>query len=238
MRKQQLVPQKYRFLSGSMIKLIAVLTMLIDHTASYTIPQSYVLFTIGSHNVMLYNVMRLIGRIAFPLFAFLLVEGFIHTRSRIRYGASLIICAFISEIPWDLVHRGKFAHFGQNVFFTLTLGFLGMCAIEYLRNHPLPQIIALIVLGIISILIRCDYSIIGYAFIILLYALRENEILRIFPFVLLNNILGAIWAFLPISFYNGKRGFIKGAVLKYAFYAFYPVHLLVFYFIRLANGYF
>ena len=221
-----------------MLKLIAVLTMLIDHIACYALPCRIVLLTIGGHNVMLYNVMRMIGRIAFPLFAFLLVEGFVHTRSRIRYGASLIICAFISEIPWDLLHSGKPFSSGSNVFFTLALGFLGMCAIEYLKKHPFLQLAALVCFGITAYFLHSDYSIRGYTFIILLYALREHEILRIFPFVILETLLGVIWAFVPISFYNGKRGFIKGSVLKYAFYAFYPVHLLVFYFIRLANGYF
>ena len=238
MRKQKLIPDKYRFLSGSTIKLIAVLTMLIDHTAGYFVPGGYVLFSIGSHSFMLYSIMRMIGRIAFPLFAFLLVEGFLHTRSRIRYGASLLICAFISEIPWDLVHSGKLMSSGQNVFFTLSIGFLGMCAVEYLKDHPFFQLIALAALAIVSVFIKSDYSIRGFIFIILLYALREHEVLRILPSFILNNFIYTIAAFVPISFYNGKRGFIKGAVLKYAFYAFYPVHLLVFYFIRLANGYY
>ena len=221
-----------------MIKLIAMLTMLIDHTASFTIPRSYVLFTIGGHNIILYSVMRMIGRIAFPLFAFLLVEGFIHTRNRVRYGASLIICAFISEIPWDLVHSGKMFNSDNNVFFTLALGYLGICAVEHLKSRPFFQLFALLALAAVTLLLKPDYSIRGYIFIILLYALREHEVLRILPSFILNLFIYAIPAFVPISFYNGKRGFIKGSVLKYAFYAFYPIHLLVFYFIRLANGYY
>ena len=221
-----------------MIKLIAVAAMLIDHITCYALPYRIVLFTIGNNNIQLYTVMRIIGRIAFPLFAFLLVEGFIHTRNRVRYGASLIICALISEIPWDLLHSGKLFSSGMNVFFTLALGFLGMCAVEYFKSHPFFQLIALLALAAVTILLKPDYSIRGYIFIILLYALREHEVLRILPSFILNFFIYTLAAFVPISFYNRKRGFIKGSVLKYAFYAFYPVHLLMFYFIRLANGYY
>ena len=238
MRKQKLLPEKCRVLSGSALKLIAVVTMLIDHIACYTVSHGCVLFTIGSRRVLLYTVMRIIGRISFPLFAFLLVEGFVHTRNRIRYGFSLLLCAFISEVPWDLLHRGRLFYAEQNVFFTLTLGFLGMCAVEYLRYRPIAQFIAILVFGIVSVLIKSDYTIRGYTFIMLLYALRENEILRVLPFFVLKNYWFALGAFIPISLYNGKRGFIKGNVLKYSFYAFYPVHLLVLYFIRLANGFY
>ena len=236
MIKQRLLPDRMKVLSGSALKLIAVIAMLIDHIASHLVPKSIMLIDVGRVHISLYFSMRLVGRIAFPLFAFLLVEGFLHTRNRIRYGASLMICALVSEIPWDLVHGGKLVYHGQNVFFTLLLGYVGLYVIERLKQKPVPQIILLIVLGAMSVALQADYSIHGYAFIILLYALREYEIFRVFANFTLDNHWYSLLAFIPISMYNGKRGFIKGPVLKYIFYLFYPAHLLVIYFIKLAVG--
>lgn len=232
----RLFPDKMKILSGSMLKLIAVLTMLIDHIAAYLIPQKWVLFSIFGNNVTLYRVMRNFGRWAFPIFAVLLIEGFIHTRSRMKYGISLAAFALISEIPWNLVHSGTLFFQGQNVFFTLLLGFLGLCVLEHWQNRLL-QGGALIALAMLAVLLRCDHSVVGYAFIMLMYALRDNELVRPLTAFLYSNHWWVLSAFLPISMYNGKRGFVKGKVLKYAFYAFYPVHLIVIYFVQLAVHY-
>ena len=100
----------FRILSGSALKLLAVVSMLIDHLAAfywYNVPAlQAVWFTIGHMAFTPLILMRIFGRIAFPLFAFLIVEGFVHTRSRKRYGLNLAIFALISEIPWNLVHTG------------------------------------------------------------------------------------------------------------------------------------
>lgn len=236
MHKIQLFPDKMRILSGSMLKLIAVITMLIDHIAAYLIPHKWVLFHIFGYDVTLYRVMRNLGRWAFPIFAVLLIEGFIYTHSRMKYGISLAAFALISEIPWNLVHSGTLFFQGQNVFFTLFLGFLGLCVLEHLQNRFL-QIGALLALAVLAVVLRSDHSVIGYSFIMLMYALRENELVRPLTAFLFNNHWWVLSAFLPISLYNGKRGFVKGKVLKYAFYAFYPVHLIVIYFVQLAVHY-
>ena len=90
--------QSYRILSGSMLKVIAMVTMLVDHLAAYYWwydPQfAQPFFTIGHHQVDACFLMRLVGRIAFPIFAFLLVEGFVHTSNRRRYGISLFLLPF------------------------------------------------------------------------------------------------------------------------------------------------
>lgn len=229
MGKTHLVPDKCKILSGSVLKLFAVITMLIDHIGEHLVDRSIVLFSVAGHDFLLYPIMRGIGRMAFPVFCFLLIEGFIHTRNRIRYGISLLIFALISEIPWNLVHSGKFFYGAQNVFFTLLLGYLGLCAINAYKKYPLLVLGSLIALAIIGIVAKTDYNAKGIVFILLLYALRENEIIRPFTAFVLHNQWWAIGSFIPISLYNGKRGFIKGPVLKYAFYAFYPVHLLVIY---------
>lgn len=220
--KNQIFPDKVRVLSGSMLKLIAVTAMLIDHIASHLIP----------HSLPVYTVMRCIGRLAFPIFVFLLIEGFLHTRNRLRYGASLLIFALISEIPWNLVHGGEWHYRGQNVFFTLFLGFLGMYAMDFFKKRPIVQVAAICALCLTATLIKCDYGSSGVVFIILFFALRENEVARPFISFILSRPWFVLASFIPISLYNGKRGFIKGKVLKYIFYSFYPVHLLILYFIK------
>lgn len=231
MPSYRFLPNKMRILSGSALKLIAVITMLIDHIASHLVPKTWVLFSVFGIDVTLYRAMRNIGRWAFPIFCILMIEGFLHTRNRVRYGGSLLLFALLSEIPWNLVHSGTWLYAGQNIFFTLFLGYLGICAMEYLP-HFLLKMGALAALAAASVVLRVDYSVAGYAFIVLLYALRENELARPLTAFLLTNHWWTLSAFIPISLYNGKRGFVKNPVLKYAFYVFYPLHLFVIYLIK------
>ncbi len=127
---------------GSTLKLIAIITMLIDHTAATILDRIMALRGInslyGDHmtTIQYANLtMRLIGRIAFPIFCFLLVEGFIHTRSKWKYTLRLAIFALISEIPFDLAFQGKvFDMRSQNVFFTLTIGMLVMMGFWFVKE--------------------------------------------------------------------------------------------------------
>ena len=227
----------WQIFSGSWLKIIAVTTMLIDHLAAFywgkMAPFQEVWFTIGHHSVTPYLILRLIGRIAFPIFAFLIVEGFLHTHDRKRYGLNLLLFAFLSEIPFNLVHSGTWHYPVQNVFFTLFLGYLGLCAIEYYKDDGKRLLAALVGLLALSVLLRSDYGCSGYGFILLLYALRKNKILQA---IIGSCVLWTRWvaglAFIPINMYNGKRGFVKGPVAKYFFYLFYPLHLLIIYYLR------
>lgn len=230
--KQRFLPDNFRVLSGSILKVVAVVSMLIDHVGVHLVNNEIILIQYGDYRLTLYRAMRDIGRLAFPIFCFLLIEGFLHTRNQKRYGISLFIFAIISEIPWNLEHTGTFFYDQQNVFFTLLLGYLGMCAIEFLKSCPITQFISLLTLAVLSVILKTDYSIEGYCFIILFYMLREHEILRIFTAPLLSNYRFVLLAFLPISMYNGKRGFIKGNFLKYTFYLIYPMHILIIYIIK------
>lgn len=224
-------------LSGSWLKVLAMTSMLVDHLAAFYYccdPQFLQpLFTVGHHLVTPYVLMRLVGRLAFPIFAFLIVEGFVHTRDRVKYGCNLLLFAFLSEIPWNLVHSGTWHYYSQNVMFTLFLGFLGLCVIEYYRDDIRRQAFVLIALFALSVLLRADYGCNGFGFILLLYVLRRNRLLQA---VIGSCILGSRWmaapAFIPINMYNGRRGFIQGSIGKYLFYLFYPVHLLLIYLLR------
>ena len=198
----------WHILDGSAIKLLAILFMTIDHAACFICwrHQAFItpFLTIGSLNITVYALMRAIGRMAFPIFSFLLIEGFIHTSNRFKYGRNLFLFALLSEIPFDLARHGAIFSPGQNVFFTLFLAYLAICAIHYLKDKTLPLAVSLFSLLIISIFLNADYGCNGFGFILILYLL---------------------------SMYNVKRGFIKGKFAKYLFYIYYPLHLLIIYFI-------
>ena len=109
-------------LSGSSLKIIAVISMVIDHCAYYLL----------EHGTVLYETMRCVGRIAFPVFAFLIAEGFSHTRNRQRYFLQLLAFAIISEIPWFLLNGTDGTH---NVMFTLVLGVVALALLDRCCEH-------------------------------------------------------------------------------------------------------
>ena len=227
-------------LSGSWLKMIAMVSMAIDHLAAYLLRYdpdfTTALFTVGSKQVSWCFLMRCIGRLAFPLFAFLLVEGFLHTSNRMKYGRNLLVFALLSEIPYDLVRRGSLFAAGQNVFFTLFLGFLALWAVsKWEEGKYSPTRLTIMLFSMIGagILLCSDYGSYGVSFILLLYVLRQNRIFQAaIGFCFLSSRWIAGLAFIPINLYNGQRGFIQGSFGKYLFYVFYPLHLLVIYLIR------
>ncbi len=227
----RLFPARMRILNGSALKLLAMGLMLIDHIAHiFRLGSEVVLLSLGGSELTLYEALRYVGRLAFPLFAFLLVEGFLHTRSRKNYGIRLVLFALISEIPFDLFCSGRFFYERQNVFFTLLFGFLALCALESgLGWRRIPCVVGLFLL---SFVFGADYTWTGYLLILLLYALRTLPVLRALG---ITGVLGlpAGAAALPIALYNGKRGFIRGRVAGLVFYLFYPLHLLILVLVRI-----
>lgn len=236
------IPQKYKVLSGSALKVIATLAMFIDHTAHVLMQKNPVpLFQFFDVQISAYFIMRAIGRIAFPIFVFLLVEGFLHTRSRKQYAMRLLIFAAISEIPWNLEHTGKiFMPTSQSVFVSLFFALLGLCALDHLLHGEEDQrpkwAAALVGIFVALTLVRCDYGARALALAMAVYLLREQPVVQA---VLGSSILGdplfVSVAFIPINMYNGKRGFIHGRVLQLLFYAIYPAHMLLLYYIKLTT---
>lgn len=216
-----------RGLSGSSLKLIAIVTMFIDHIGAGILEQfpDY-----SRNNVTLYYsdyTLRLIGRIAFPIFCFLLVEGFLHTSNVKKYAIRLFLFALISEIPFDLAFSRKiFETSHQNVFFTLFIGLITIMAINHFENNKIFVFLSMVAGVLAAHVLAVDYDWFGVIFILLLYAYHDNKILRniICSIVIIWEYTAPI-AFIPISFYNGKRGF----QMKYFFYIFYPAHLLLIY---------
>ena len=233
---KSIIPEKYKVLSGSALKCIALFTMICDHVGSHLLRDAnIVLLHAGQKTLTLATVMTKLGRLSFPIYCFLLAEGFLHTHDRKKYGINLLLFALLSEIPWNLEHTGTLLYARQNVFFTLFLGYLGFCCIESLAERLPLQLAALLGLGVTAMFLRADYGVVGFAFILLLYCLRKNRILQAVLgscFITTTNTWIGGLAFIPINLYNGRRGFIRGRVLKYAFYAAYPLHLYLIYLIR------
>ena len=224
---------KYKILSGSALKLIAMASMLVDHLAAFLWKDSpdmlVPLFTYHAHTITPYLLCRMFGRLAFPIFAFLIVEGFLHTRSRERYGLNLLLFALLSELPWNLVHADSaFLLRSQNVLFTLFFGMLGMCLLEHFKEKPGRRALSVLGIFVLAFFFRADYGFVGYAFILMLYVLREHRLVQtIVGACMLPSRWIAGLAFIPINLYNGERGFIHGRLGKYLFYSFYPLHLLI-----------
>lgn len=227
---------KYKILSGSALKLIACISMLADHLAKFYFPRftwaNAVWFTIAGKPVSLLQLMLMFGRFAFPIFVFLLVEGFLNTRNRKKYGLSLFFLALLSEIPFNLMNGNAVLLPKQNVMFTLLLGFLAMCSLEYFKNKPLISFTLLLFMFLISRYMQADYRTAGFVFILLMYGLRKEKIIQcVAAPVLLQMKTMVFLSLLLTCLYNGRRGFIKTPFLKYFFYAFYPLHMLIIYFL-------
>lgn len=128
---------KWKFLDSDTLKIIAIVTMLIDHIgAAILLPMRITEISIFQSRVDIYSLSRMIGRTAFPIFVFLLVEGFYHTRSRKKYFGRLVLFALLSELPFDLAFHGVlFYRNGQNVFWTLSIGFLVIWGMEGLYKR-------------------------------------------------------------------------------------------------------
>lgn len=228
MIKNSFNTDKMKILSGSTLKLIATLSMLLDHIGAFIV----VFFESSNYLNILYCVLRSIGRIAFPIYCFLITEGFIHTSNRKKYGVNLVIFAFVSELPWELI-TAELNYSKHNVYFTLLFGYLGLCAIDDLENEKIKQAIAMISLFALAYIFDADYGVYGFGFIMALYVLRNKKTYQaVICSCLAPSGIIAMFAFIPINMYNGKRGFIKGKLVKYLFYGFYPLHLIVLYIIQ------
>ena len=205
------------------IKLAAMISMLIDHCAYVLAPPHYFL-------------LRCIGRIAFPLYCFLIVNGLEHTHDRRRYLARLLIFAAISQLPFAMAFYPRESIFtGLNVFFTLAAGlaFSMLCASRSERDGKWYAFAAVTLLYAAAVLPGSDYGFGGAALIFLLYICRQKRALQVAALW-----LWCLWQYalelgswemfafaaaaaIPMLLYNGRRG----PGLKWLFYGFYPAHL-------------
>lgn len=210
-----------------LLKSIALITMITDHYGAIFHP-----------NIILY---RIIGRLAFPIYAFLLVEGYTHTRNIKKYGIRLLLFAFISEIPFDFAFYNEINFNHQNIFFTLTIGLAIMYFLDNKDRYSLSTPLVIGIGLILSMIMAVDYNYIGIIYILSFYYMKNlkpgEKLLKAGGIIFLTNIISttSLQQFsllsLPILYlYNGKLG-PKNRFLQFIFYLSYPLHLIIFYLI-------
>ncbi len=222
-------------LSSNTLKILALITMIIDHTGLALFPQ--------------YRIMRYIGRLSFPIYCFLIAEGFSHTRNVYKYASRLLAFAIISEIPFNLLVKGQilFAQ-EQNVFFTLFIGLVVLIFAS--RTVDASYSAGICFIGMITaVLLRTDYSAYGVLMIYCFYKFKDNPLILTIWIAVINFVMGiggtgsqkyAALAMIPILLYSGRKTMfgseknkLLSQILKYGFYIIYPAHLVALYFIRI-----
>lgn len=214
------------FLCQEDLKLIACCTMLLDHIGAVLVPQIW---------------LRCVGRLAFPIYCYLLVEGALHTHSERNYGIRLGIAAILSEIPFDFAFRGGITWEYQNVMVTLLVGLVGLVLCKRTEKLWL-QALLWVPLGAIAQWAHGDYGAWGIALIAAFWFGRNNALVR---FLLVAAVCGgmpsmrislgafrfsvelfAVLALIPIGMSSGKKRW-NGKWIQWGFYLFYPVHLAI-----------
>ena len=223
------------------LRYLALALMLLDHLWATVIPGN--------------DWMTYVGRMAMPIFAFQIAEGYCHTSNVKKYRNRLLLVALLAEIPFDLVMGGSmFFPYHQNVLFTLLLGLWACSALDKAKRKGTVggwlkgglTALASCLVGFVALL---DYGFMGVAMVILFFLLRDFPMARaaqLAAMVLLNIVffegqslilpLGgreiffpvqgfAVLALIPIWLYNGEKG-RGGKAAQYEAYAFYPIHLL------------
>ena len=231
-------------LSSFALHLLAMTFMLMDHMWATIVPDSMWL--------------TCVGRLAFPIFAFMIVEGYHHTRSVKKYMLRLLIFAVVSEMPFDLMVSGTLLYpFHQNIMWTLLLGLGTIYLIDRLLSgrqsleHMLACCAIVVVSAMLGTLFMLDYSGFGVLTVMTFYIFRGSGRLQhlgqLICLALINLVLiggeaipvslsGLSFSFPRQSFallslafiwlYKGRQG-IHGKAVKYSFYAFYPLHMLI-----------
>ena len=231
------------------LHIVAMVCMLCDHLWATIIPGN--------------DWLTCIGRIAFPIFAFLIVEGYFHTHNLKKYVSRLFLFARLSEIPFNLLMGSRFFYpIHQNVLWTFLIGIVLIHWNEKVKkkNNCLLRIIvgmvSIILAFILGLLFMVDYYQAGVITVLVFYFFRGrkwwNFLAQFLLLVYINieilsgysyeiHLFGntyylvrqgfALFAFIPIWLYRGKQG-PYNKVIKYIYYAFYPVHLLFLVLIR------
>lgn len=241
---------KTKGISQEGLKLIACATMLLDHIGATVVMRMFEetasAGTGGAGNwLALYELLRIIGRLAFPIYCFLLVEGAQRTRNPKKYGLRLLVGVLLSEIPFDMAFYGSFTWAHQNVMVTLLLGFL---ALRSMDRCPLlwQKLLVALPFGYLAEWLSSDYGAMGIMVMVLFQLTRDIPWRGVWQFfglwmvfspshALFINWLGgfsvtiqewAVLALIPIFCYNGRK-LTHSKTAQWAFYLFYPVHILV-----------
>jgi hypothetical protein len=235
-------------LSGAALKRIACACMLIDHIGASVLEVGVLSSAIGqalapaayARVYYLDLALRAVGRLAFPIYCFLLVEGFLHTHDVRRYGLRLFVFALLSELPFDWAfYRTPLSWGHQNVYWTLLLGLLGMAGLRAFdgpaKGDTLGRCGVVLCTMMLGALAAVDYGALGVGLILLLYVLRGSRRRQCAAGALLLGCDGllftvlelpAVLAFPLIGAYSGARGRCSRREALFHYF-FYPAHLLV-----------
>lgn len=218
-------------MSSFALHLLAMLLMLCDHLQFTLLPDL--------------PILRCVGRLAFPLFAFMAVEGYFHTRSLKKYLGRLLILAVISEVPFNLLVSGSvFDPMHQNVIWTIVLGLCCIWTFENIAADWQRLLSAVIIIASLAaaILANVDYSSAGVLTLLAFYAFRGSTVrcrlLQLLSLGFINLVLldGIELTFpyqalavlsLPIIWLNDGSQGLHSSYIKTANYLFYPAHMLI-----------
>lgn len=250
--------------SEDALKLLALAAMFMDHVGAgilehflvYVLPEGSAAWQYCN---MADQILRTVGRLSFPIYCYLLLQGFLHTRSLGRYALRLFLFALLSEAPFDLLFYGEMTMAHQNVFWTLLAGLLTLAAIRQCRERlksPAAGWLctaAAAAAGMTAAgLLHTDYGYSGVFLIVVLYLLRTNRSLQciLSPALFLASYFigvplglrslgsavnslefeGFCIAVFPLLYLCSGKRYMKGH--KYFFYLFYPAHMLLLLLVR------
>ena len=225
--------------------MIACVTMLLDHIGAVIVLECFHQATGATKGIWLeaYNLLRTIGRLAFPIYCFLLVEGVCRTRNPKKYGLRLLIGMLLSEIPYDLAFYGRVNWQEQSVMVTLLLGFVMLEIMKKCPKHLL-KLLEVLPFAFAAEKLGSDYGAMGIL-VIAVFAFTQNlKYKHLWQFLgiwfifspnhlMMLNWLGgihwtiqelAVFAVVPIALYSGKKA-TNSKLLQWVFYLFYPAHL-------------
>ena len=217
--------EKKRGISQEGLKLIACVTMLIDHIGATFVPWMW---------------LRVVGRIAFPIYCFLLAEGAAYTRNPRKYGTRLAIGALLAELPFELLFFGSISLSHSSVMVTIFLGFI---AIESMKKLPRFWPVIFFGCAVVAEALGTDYGGMGVMLMVFFALSRERSkvVQTIGVFIICWMIGGFAWqigpvrvpmeivgatSMVPICLYSGRKATHNKAI-QWAFYLFYPVHLTI-----------
>ncbi len=242
-------------MTWQIVKIIAIISMTVDHAAATFLSQPFLIHQPGMSMTASYltlEIMRAIGRIAFPLYAFGMAQGCAYTKNRKKFLLRLLLFAVLAEAPFQLAFRGSLS-FGHlpitNVLFTLLIGSLCCFILDFFRKRrkAWAAILPIGALVLLAEICRTDYGGLGVLFVLLPYLFQKKRWKLValatwlygLPavasmlsggayFASVLNWLCALSAVGILALYNGQEG-RHSKVSKYFFYAYYPFHLLLFY---------
>ena len=226
-------------MSSFLLRFTALVSMVVDHAGLVLFPDI--------------SLMRCIGRLSFPIYCFLLVQGYAHTRDIAAYGRRLMLMALLSEIPFDMLIFAKpFSPMEQNVLFSLLLALAALRITDMLRDNPLYAGLTILALCSCAMAANVSYGWLGIALCLCMrctaesrsrFAAYVSSMLALYSLTLLLSGVARSWvrvslcsqlSLLPMLAYNGKKG-LRHSAVTFAFYAAYPAHIILLVILRMIH---